>query len=154
MLLSGKRHTAGFEIDATGRLTDQWEVYGSYMWMPTAAIDVAAPTARAGEREGERPSLTPVHSGTVWTTYQLTPQWRVGAGINFRSAQSPNRNPGWMAPGYATVDLMGEYRINERYTVKANMSNVANTLYADSLYTGHYIPGAGRLTQVTLVAKF
>lgn len=154
LLLSGQRHTAGFEIDLTGRLNDKWEVYGSYMWMPTAVIDVAAPTATAGEKEGERPALTPVHSGTVWSTYQLTPQLRLGAGINFRSEQSPNRNPGWMAPGYATVDLMGEYKFDERYTLKANMSNAANKLYADALYSGHYIPGAGRSTQVTLNVKF
>ena len=154
MLLSGKRHTAGFEIDTTGRLTDKWEVYGSYMWMPVAAIDIAAPTAQAGEQQGERPSLTPVHSGTVWTTYQLTPQLRVGTGINFRSEQAPPRNPGWLAPGFATLDLMGEYKMNERYTVKANLSNIANKLYADSLYTGHYVPGAGRNAQVTLNVKF
>ena len=154
LLLSGQRHTAGFEIDTTGRLTDKWEVYGSYMWMPTAVIDIAAPTAQAGERQGERPSLTPEHSGTVWTTYQVTPQWRVGTGINFRSEQAPNRNPGWLAPGFATLDLMSEYKFDERYTVKANLTNVANKLYADSLYTGHYVPGAGRIAQVTLHVKF
>lgn len=154
MLLSGQRHTAGFEIDTTGRLTDKWEVYGSYMWMPVAAIDIAAPTAQPGEKQGERPALTPIHSGTVWTTYQLTPQLRVGTGINFRSEQAPNRNPGWQAPGFATVDLMSEYKFDERYTIKANLTNVANKLYADSLYSGHYIPGTGRTAQVTLNVKF
>ncbi|WP_210545767.1 TonB-dependent siderophore receptor [Rhodoferax sp. PAMC 29310] len=154
MLLSGKRHTVGFEIDITGRLTNEWEVYGSYMWMPTANIDVAAATATAGERTGERPSLTPVHTGTVWSTYQLTPQLRLGAGVNFRSEQAPNRNPGWLAPDYATVDVMGEYKFNDRYTLKANVSNVANKLYADSLYTGHYVPGSGRNAQLTLNVKF
>lgn len=154
MLLSGQRHTAGFEIDTTGRLTDKWEVYGSYMWMPVAAIDIAAPTAQPGEKQGERPALTPIHSGTVWTTYQLTPQLRVGTGINFRSEQAPNRNPGWQAPGFATLDLMSEYKFDERYTIKANLTNVANKLYADSLYSGHYVPGAGRTAQVTLNVKF
>jgi catecholate siderophore receptor len=154
MLLSGKRHTVGFEVDVTGRLTNEWEVYGSYMWMPTANIDIAAPTANAGERAGERPSLTPVHTGTVWSTYQLTPQLRLGAGVNFRSEQAPNRNPGWLAPGYASVDVMGEYKFNDRYTLKANVSNVANKLYADSLYSGHYVPGSGRNTQLTLNVKF
>lgn len=152
--LSGKRHTVGFELDLTGRLTPEWEIYGSYMWMPTAHIDVAAPTANTGERAGERPSLTPVHTGTLWSTYQLTPQFRFGAGVNFRSEQAPNRNPGWLAPSYATVDVMGEYKFNERYTLKANISNVSNTLYADSLYAGHYVPGSGRNTQLTLNVKF
>ncbi len=154
LLLSGKRHTSGLEVDLSGRLTPQWEMYVSYMWMPDAVIDVAAPTATAGEREGERPSLTPVHTGTVWSTYQITNQLRLGGGINFRSEQSPTRNPGFMAPGFATVDLMAEYKFNDRYVLKGNITNVANTLYADSLYTGHYVPGSSRNVQATLNVKF
>ena len=153
-LLSGQRHSSGLEIDITGHLSPKWEVFGSYMWMPDAAIDVASPTAGAGDRAGERPALTPIHSGTVWTTYQLNTQWRVGAGVNFRAEQAANRNPGWMAPAFATVDLMTEYTFSEQVTLKGNISNIANVVYADSLYTGHYIPGAGRNAQVTLSVKF
>lgn len=150
-VLSGKRHAAGAEIDITGRLTPKWEVYGSYMWMPSAKIDIGA---QGAEGQGSRPSLTPRHSGTVWTTYQITPQLRVGGGLNFRSPQTPNRNPGWEVPGYVTADLMAEYSINERYTIKANLSNVTNKLYADAVYSGHYVPGAGRLFQITASMKF
>jgi catecholate siderophore receptor len=153
-LLSGQRHSSGFEIDLTGHLTPQWEVFGSYMWMPDATIDVAAPTAGVGERAGERPYMTPIHSGTVWTTYQLNTQWRVGAGINFRSEQTPIRNPGWSAPAFTTVDLMTEYTFNEKVSLKGNVSNINNVVYADSLYSGHYIPGSGRNAQLTLNLKF
>jgi catecholate siderophore receptor len=154
MLLSGKRHTTGFEMDVSGMLTPKWEIYGSYMWMPDAMIDVAAPTAGAGEREGERPWLTPVHSGTVWSTYQFTPKLRAGAGINFRSEQSPNRNPGFMAPAYATLDLMVEYQFSEKAVLKVNLNNALDKLYADGLYTAFYNPGAGRNLQATLTLKF
>ena len=157
LLLSGKRHSAGFEADMTGRINSQWEIYGSYMWMPEAVVDVAASTATtAGNRAGDRPGLSPVHSGTVWSTYQLTPKFRFGGGINFRSAQAPadTTAPAWEAPAFTTVDLLAEYAINDRFTVKANLNNVANTLYADSLYRGHYVPGAGRLLYVGLNAKF
>jgi catecholate siderophore receptor len=157
LLLSGQRHSAGLEIDLTGRLTPQWEVYGSYMWMPIARVDAAAPTATTvGNRVGDRPGLSPRHSGTVWTTYQLTPQWRVGAGLNFRSPQAPAdvTAPAWEAPGFVTGDLMAEYAINATFTVKANLSNVADKLYAESLYRGHYIPGAGRQLQVSVNARF
>ena len=159
--LSGKRHVAGLEIDLAGRLTPAWEVFGSYMWLPSARIDAAVPcTASATvtcvqtEAQGSRPSLTPRHSGTVWTTYQLTPSLRVGGGLNARGSQTPNRNPGWAAPKYITGDLTAEYVVNAHFTVKANVSNVTNKRYAESLYTGHYVPGAGRLVQVTGSLKF
>jgi catecholate siderophore receptor len=150
-VLSGRRHASGLEVDITGRISPKWEVYGSYMWMPDALIDIGGQGAEAA---GARPSLTPVHSGTVWNTYQATPQWRVGAGVNFRSEQTPNRNPGFSAPGYATLDLMGEYQFNERYVLKVNLNNALDKLYADALYSGHYIPGAGRNLQATLNIKF
>ena len=53
-----------------------------------------------------------------------------------------------------TGDLMAEYKVSEDFTVKANVSNVTNKLYAESLYSGHYVPGAGRLIQVTGSLKF
>ncbi len=157
LLLSGKRHSAGIEVDLTGRINKQWEIYGSYMWMPEAVVDIAASTSSTvGNRTGDRPGLSPVHSGTVWSTYQYTPKFRFGGGINFRSAQAPadTTAPSWEAPGFATVDLMAEYLINDRYSVKANLNNVGNVLYADSLYRGHYVPGTGRLLYVGLNAKF
>lgn len=157
MLLSGKRHSAGFEVDISGRITPKWEVFGSYMWMPIARVDVAASTATTvGNRVGDRPGLSPKHSGTIWTTYQLTPQWRVGGGLNFRSRQAPAdvTPPAWEAPGFVTADLMAEYAINQQFIVKANLSNITDKLYADSLYRGHYIPGAGRMLQVSLTARF
>ena len=149
--LSGKRHVAGFEVDVAGKLTPQWEIYGSYMWIPEANIDIGV---AGSEGQGTRPSLTPEHSGTVWNTYQITSQWRVGLGINFRGEQTPIRNPGWTVDGYVTADVMAEYTMNEKITIKANVSNITNELYADALYTGHYIPGAGRVAQVTMNVKF
>jgi catecholate siderophore receptor len=161
-VLSGQRHATGLEIDASGMLTPKWEIYGSYMWMPDAMVDAAAPCPAtgtcsqntAGDRVGDRPSLTPVHSGTVWTTYQFTPQFRAGTGVNFRSEQSPNRNPGFFAPGYATLDLMGEYKFNEKTVLKVNLTNALDKLYADGLYTTFYTPGPGRNLQATLNLKF
>lgn len=149
--LSGKRHVAGLEVDVAGKLTPQWEIYSSYMWLPEANIDIGV---AGSEGQGTRPSLTPQHSGTVWNTYQITSQWRVGLGVNFRGEQTAIRNPGWTVDSYLTGDLMAEYKVNEKFTLKGNVSNFTNKLYADALYTGHYIPGAGRTVQLTLNAKF
>jgi catecholate siderophore receptor len=157
LLLSGKRHSAGIEIDASGRLSPRWEIYGSYQWMPVARVDEAASTANTvGNRVGDRPGLSPKHSGTVWTTYQLTPQWRIGGGLNFRGKQAPAdvTAPAWEAPSFVTADLMTEYAFTPDVILKANLSNITDKYYADSLYRGHYVPGTGRLLQVSLGVKF
>ncbi len=52
------------------------------------------------------------------------------------------------------MDLLTEYSFNEKVSLKGNVNNVGNVLYADALYTGHYIPGSGRNAQLTLNLKF
>ncbi len=162
LLVSGKRHSAGLEFDITGRITPQWEIFGSTMWIPVAKVTKAAACpplpaqclqSQPGEREGDRPGLIPRFSGTLWNTYQLTPKWRFGAGLNFRSTQKPVQSD-IQAPGFATLDLLAEYRFNDTFTVKTNLNNVANKYYADTLYRGHYVPGQGRVLQVNMTARF
>ena len=155
-VLSGKRHAAGVEIDLAGRITPAWEVFASYAWIPKAEIDEVGPGGSlTGELEGQRPSLTPRHSGTLFTTYQLTPEIRIGGGLNARSGQTPNRNPaGIVSPSFVTGDLMAEYAFSKEIAFKVNVINVTNKLYADSLYTGHYIPGQPRTFYGTMTARF
>ena len=156
-LLSGKRHAAGLEFDLAGRITPAWEVFGSYSWTPVAKIDIGAPGSvdGVGEGAGTRSAQTPRHSGTLWTTYQISKVFRLGGGLNARSSQTPNRNPvGIVAPAFITGDLLAEYTLNEQVGFKLNVNNVTNKLYADALYTGHYIPGAGRSIQLTMTARF
>ena len=162
-LLSGRRTTAGIELDVTGMLTNKWEVFGSYMWMPHAKVEAAAPCPATGtcsqaanstNAEGSRPGLSPVHSGTVWSTYQLTPELRWGGGINLRSEQYANTNRDVQTRPYATLDLMTEYKFSRKLVLKGNLINVTDKLYADSVYNGHYLPGSGRNLQVSLNVKF
>ncbi|MEO7336250.1 MAG: TonB-dependent receptor, partial [Caldimonas sp.] len=155
-ILSGERHAAGLELDLAGRITPKWEVFGSYAWIPSAKIDKAAfGVAPSGEHEGDRPSLTLRHSGTLFTTYQLTPAFRFGGGLNARSSQTPNRNPpGIVAPSFVTADLLAEYAFSPQIALKLNVINVTNKLYADSLYTAHYIAGQPRTVYATMTVRF
>ncbi len=149
----GKRHATGLEFDAAGRITPAWEVYTSWMWIPSAKIDAQRPGAVTGEKTGDRPGLTPRLGGTVWSTYQVNEQWRVGAGLNYRSKQTGLRSNA-PVPAFTTVDALVEYRPNEKWTVKGNVSNLTNKYYADSLYPSFYVPGAARNVQVTASYAF
>lgn len=164
ILLSGKRHVSGIEIDVAGRITPKWEVFGSYIWMPDAKVDktglgtdsrsgATVGTNEAGELQGSRPAVTPKYGGTLWTTYQVSSKWRVGGGLTFRGEQKPLLSE-IVVPAHTVADLMAEYMHSDALSIKANLSNVTNKLYADELYRGHYVPGAGRLLQVTASYKF
>jgi len=164
-VLSGERHAAGLEFDIAGRINKQWEVFLSYAWIPDAKVDKGADQINGagivtcvncslqGEPVGVRPGLIPRHSGTVWTTYQLTPQWRIGGGLNARSKMAPYQVTSFETPGYVTADLMAEYTLRDM-SFKLNISNLTDKLYADMLYRGHYIPGKPRTVQLTGTYKF
>lgn len=106
-------------------------MFGSYAGIPSAKIDV-------GNADGST----------------LTGE-RVGGGLNARSSQTPNRNPvGIVAPSFVTGDLLAEFTLNDSIAFKLNVNNVTNKLFADSSYTAHYVPGAGRMAFLSMTTRF
>ena len=157
-LLSGKRHAVGMEFNLAGRVTAKWEVFFNHTWIPSANIDASNVTlgpARTGAQvEGDRPALTPKHSGSLWTTYRVLPKLRVGAGMNYRSPQSPEGARHVIAPGFATFDAMAEYTFNDHWSARLHVANLADKRYADALYRGFYMPGAPRRVELTVKTMF
>ncbi len=157
-LLSGKRFARGMEFNLAGRITQAWEVFYNHTWIPSARItrsNQALATSGGGAQvQGDRPGLTPKHSASLWTAYKLAPQWRVGAGLNYRSEQSPEGARNVLADSFVTLDAMAEYVVSDRHTLKLNVTNVTDKLYADGLYRGFYQPGAPRKVQLTLTSLF
>ena len=157
MLLSGKRHATGVELSAAGRITPKWEVFYNHTWIPSARIDqsnVTGTGAGGAQRQGDRPALTPKHSLSAWSTYRVAAQWRLGLGLTHRSEQNPEGSRNTVASAFTIWDGMVEYTVNDNTTVKLNVSNLGNKLYADGLYRGFYSPGAPRKVMLSLKTVF
>ena len=157
-LLSGKRHATGMEFNLAGRLTPQWELFANHTWIPSAKIDhsnVVVPANGGGaQAQGDRPGLTPKHSGSVWTTYAVTSKVRVGAGVTYRGKQNPEGSRAVYASGFAVMDAMVEYAFDDKTTLKLNVNNLFDRTYADGLYRGFYTPGTARSVQLSLKTRF
>ena len=153
-LLSGKRHATGMEFNLSGRITPVWDIFYNHTWIPDAAIDESSVTSGNAQQLGDRPGLTPKHSASLWTTYRVAPMWRIGFGLNHRGSQSPEGNRNVTAPAFTTADAMVEYMVSENATLKLNITNLSNKLYADALYRGFYAPGAARSVQLSLKSTF
>ena len=157
-LLSGKRHAAGMEFNLAGHITPKWDIFYNHTWIPEAEIDrstVVVPANGGGaQARGDRPALTPKHSGSVWSTYAVTPKLRLGAGLTYRGKQSPEGSRALQASGFATIDAMAEYTFDQKTSLKLNVTNLSDKLYADSLYRGFYTAGAARTVQLTVKTRF
>jgi catecholate siderophore receptor len=157
-LLSGRRHATGVELSAAGRITSDWEVFYNHTWIPSARIDQSnvalSATGTGAQVQGDRPALTPRHSLSAWTTYRVAPQWRVGLGMTYRGEQNPEGQRTVLASSFTVWDGMVEYIVDEKTTVKFNVSNITDKLYADALYRGFYTPGAPRKLMVSVKTVF
>jgi catecholate siderophore receptor len=157
-VLSGKRHATGMEFNLAGSITPKWDIFYNHTWIPNAKIDksnIARNAAGTGAQvQGDRPALTPKHSASLWTTYRILPDLRVGGGLNYRGKQNPEGARQLVADSFVTVDAMAEYTFNGATSLKLNVTNLTDKLYADSLYRGFYAPGAARTVQLTLKTLF
>jgi catecholate siderophore receptor len=115
---------------------------------------VLSATGTGAQVQGDRPALTPKHSASLWTTYRVTPKVRLGAGLNYRSEQNPEGQRTLVAKSFATADAMVEYTVSDSSSLKLNVTNLTDKLYADSLYRGFYAPGAARSVQLSLKTLF
>jgi catecholate siderophore receptor len=151
-LLSGKRHATGLELNFAGRLSPAWEMFYNHTWIPNARIDVSSATGNM--KQGDRPGLTPEHSASLWSTYRVTPLWRVGAGLNYRGQQTPLINASIHTAAFTTVDAMVEHTVSDNTVLKLNVSNLSNKLYIDQVYSSFYIPGTARRVELSMKTLF
>lgn len=176
-ILTRKRRTNGLELEMTGKVTDKWDVFFGMALLDARILKVAeninATTGvitTADERfEGQRARNTPIGTFNFWTTYAVTPAWKVGGGVEAkgeRYAYVPSAaggsasfvnghfNPN-AAPGYARVDAMVAYE-QPKWAVRLNVKNLLDKEYYDAVYDngGLVLPGNRRQAIVTTEYKF
>jgi len=151
-LLSGKRHTDGYEFEINGHLSNKWEVFFNYahMW---SNVDKAGSSASAAATVGRPAANTPTNTGSLWSTYQFLPNWTFGAGADGQSKRNPSHNSSNWAPGYVKYDAMLKYD-QPRYSVQLNLNNLLDKVYWQAVYNGHAIAGPGRTVQLTTELRF
>ena len=149
-LLSGKRHTNGFEVEAAGRITPDWEVFAgaARMW---AKIDAA--TGQQANTLGKIPINTPEYTMSLWSVYKLTENWRVGAGLEAIGKRYGNATDTVEVPAYTRSDWMISYEKNA-YVVRLNILNAFDRKIYEGVYQGHVVPGTTRTALMTFEYKF
>ncbi len=150
-LLSGKRHTDALELEVNGRLTDKWDIYANYAHM-RAKIDRAA--GSSVDNVGKTPANTPKNTFSVWTTYKVTPDLKLGLGLEGVGSRYTSDANTTKIAGYQRVDAMVEYNFNQNLTAKLNVFNLLNKRYYEGIYRGHVVPGTDRAAQLMLSMKF
>jgi catecholate siderophore receptor len=144
-VLEGEQTVNGFELGAAGSITKEWRVFAAYTFLDSKV--------NASNNPGEESNVlgnTPEHSASLWTTYQLPYNFEIGGGLQYvGDRRNNNTSAARIAPDYWVFDATAAYRLNEHFTLRLNVYNLADEQYIDRVGGGHFIPGAGRSAVVT-----
>ncbi|MDG2680758.1 TonB-dependent receptor, partial [Vibrio parahaemolyticus] len=107
----------GFELEARGQITKQWDISVGYSYLD--AEDKAT---------GKKPNDVSDHLFSLWSTYQLDDNWRLGGGVKYVGDRYAGNDEAVALGDYTTVDLMAAYTTG-RHKIQANAYNILDEKY-------------------------
>lgn len=152
-VLDGATRVDGFELQAVGRVTPEWNVLAGYTHLQSEIIK-SRNTAEVGK---EFVNAAP-NTVALWTTYNLPLGVQLGAGMSFVDYRYGNTANTAKVPSYARYDLAAAWAPEEgpfrglRFQV--NALNVFNTKTYETVYVAHAVPGTGRTVVFSASARF
>ena len=148
-VLAGEQVVNGVELGASGRIMSRWSVLSGYAYMQSEIEASNTPTEL-----GNALALTPKHTLSLWTTYELSSDLSVGGGAQYMDAVFRNATNSAVVPSYWLTNALASYRVNEHLTLRVNGQNLADKEYIDRIGGGHFIPGPGRQLMLTTDFRF
>ncbi|MGH8021131.1 MAG: TonB-dependent receptor [Opitutaceae bacterium] len=142
-VLAGRQTVRGVELGVSGRLTDNWSMFGGYAFMDSK-VDESLTTAE----EGHELQYTPRHSFNLWTTHSVGDRFMVGAGAQFtgqyyfnntaEESDIPDTTDYWL------FNAMAACTVNDHLTLRLNLNNLTDEKYVERGYASHFTPGPAR----------
>ena len=148
-ILAGEVVADGFEASAAGKITELWQIIASYTYVHARVTQ----TTTAAEL-GKEPVNTPTHAFALWTTYDITPRFQVGAGMFYNSEVYGDATNTALVPDWWRFDLMAAYKVTPHVTLQLNIYNITDELYYTSAYSNWVVPAPGRTAMLTLRTRF
>lgn len=144
---SGRR-IRGVELSATGKITQNWQVFASYSYMDGIV------THSATGDNGKTAPQVPHNSMSVWSSYDLShlilnPEWgtlKIGGGAQYSSAYwgGPSTTNTGRIPHNFVLNGMVSWDL-KHYRVSFNANNITNRLNYGSSFSGsRVVPAPGR----------
>jgi catecholate siderophore receptor len=144
------QQVTGATVGVMGRVTDRWEILANLGYLDSKL------QTQNSINNGNRLTLTPELSGTVWTTYRLPIRLTLGGGIRYTDAVFINAANTIQSPGYHVADVLAEYEVNSHLSLRLNVYNLTDKTYIRNVNNngGRYNPGQPRSAMVTSNVRF
>jgi len=153
MVLDGKQRVQGFELQIVGRPLPTWNILAGFTYLDSRVLE-ALEVVNGIPVKGKRIQNVPENTFSLWTTWDITPQWQVGGGTFYTSERFANNTNVNSAPGYVRADITAAYRPVKAFEFRMNIQNLADSVFFEQVHPSHVIPGAGRTFLFTGTLSF
>jgi catecholate siderophore receptor len=136
-VLAGKKRVDGFEIGATGNITERWMIFGGYTHLNPKLLDNGPMAVNAANNGNQFPN-TAKNSASLWTTYAILPSITVGVGAFYMDKVYGNVQNTKYVPAYTRFDAMVAWQVNKTLSLQLNVQNLGDKVYYDKIFTTHY----------------
>jgi catecholate siderophore receptor len=147
----GKQRVQGIEINAVGKLTDNWLLSAGYTIMNTKVVNGTSVTS---DRSNAL-AYTPKSAFTAWTTWHLPFNLTIGGGARYSGELKRGTDGAIGTPAYTQVwwvfDAVASYPVNKHLDLQLNVYNLFDKDYVASINKSgyRYIPGVARSAMLT-----
>jgi catecholate siderophore receptor len=149
-VLTGESRTRGFELAATGKITDKWQTIVGYAHQDAV---ITSDTTKAVK--GQKVGLVPRNTLGVWNKYDFTNQFAAALGIVNQSDQYASVDNSVRLKGFTRFDAAAYYKINSSYRLQLNVENLFDRGYVLTAHNNNNIEfGLTRAFKLSLVAEF
>ena len=145
---TGTVQVKGVRTGITGRITDEWQVWGGYTYLDARIINgIGAGT------QGMVPLNTPRDAATIWSTYTFDKKYELGGGVTYLGQRYANNTDTTVVPEFYRVDMTAAFK-QPTYDLRLNVFNLLNTYNYDQVIAsdgGRAVPGSGFTAMLTYV---
>lgn len=159
----GKTRVRGAEVSVSGNITDTWYVFGGYAYMKSKLVDGGYTNGKPNPLNGTPLANTPENSFSLWTTWQMLPQFSIGGGAFYvdevAGSYRVNAKDGLITeygvPSYVRFDAMANWTVNEKLGLRLNLQNLTDKTYYTKAYPAHFaVMAPGRSAVLSATYKF
>ncbi len=128
--LYGDQTVQGIEAGVSGRITNNWILFGGLSYLDSENSNAANPV-----QNGSELNWTPSWSGNIWTTYRLPFGLTIGGGTQYTgtSRVSLNNTNAAELPSHWILNAVLAYDVTKNFSVRLNINNVSDELYARAI---------------------
>lgn len=143
---TGAQRTTGYELGATGDVTDAWQVAGGFGQQRAVLVSTTA-AAKAGATV----ALVPRTQASLWNRVRLTQALGAGLGVVHQTRMYAAVDNTVVLPGFTRFDAALFASLGRGARAQLNVENLFDRRYwATSQGNNNIMPGAPRLVRLTL----